>query len=512
VSQPHAVLEWLEQISDRMSPIVVKEVRQLGRGREFFYALHAALLVGLAIAFFGAADALSGSATSGGWTFAALMAVLALLGLIVVPLGAFAMLRSERQDETLELITLTALSPRRVVIGKLFAQGVKLVTLFAGLAPFVAMSFLLGGIDFATILVSMAVLFAWSVCASAASLFLSSLVRSRAGSGFVLAVFGIVLLLVIVLVGGPRAVYFVMYRGGMMGPGPGAMGGSMPWWAQAMLVSFCVSFTANLILLAENRLSLPSANRTTPLRLGFLGQLLLMAAWALSFIGEPGRAPAEAAQVWLALGAIHLAVVATFTVTEDLVLPSRVRLARRDLPTFRQVLAPLQPGGGNGALYVLLQMALLLGVGWLLKADASTVFWFVIACGYICLFTGAPVVVVRAARPYAAAAFQLRVAILALVAAAVTVPDVVAYMFWQPNGLDFTYTVRHVLNPFRTLANLNHVSASYSALASLVGVTGLLAYIVLIRIGAGVTLDPDSLDSDPSVTGEREPGGANVLS
>ena len=86
-------------------------------------------------------------------------------------------------EQTLELITLTALSPRRVVIGKLLAQGVKLGTLFAAMAPFIAMSFLLGGIDFVTILVSLLVLFMWSLWASAACLFLSSLLKSRAMSG-----------------------------------------------------------------------------------------------------------------------------------------------------------------------------------------------------------------------------------------------------------------------------------------------------------------------------------------
>ena len=65
-----------------------------------------------------------------------LMTCLTILGLAVVPLGAFSALRNERMEQTLELITLTALSPRRVVIGKLLAQGVKLATLFAAVAPF----------------------------------------------------------------------------------------------------------------------------------------------------------------------------------------------------------------------------------------------------------------------------------------------------------------------------------------------------------------------------------------
>jgi hypothetical protein len=162
--------------------------------------------------------------------------------------------------------------------------------------------------------------------------------------------------------------------------------------------------------------------------------------------------------------------------------------------------------------YVLLQMVGLLIVARLLHAATDALVWFAIACGYICAFSGVPVVVVRALRPYDAAAFRLRVALLALLAAAVAIPDVIAYMFWQRNGLDFTFSVRHVVNPFRALANLQHMSPEYQTLASLVGVTGLLAYIVLIRVSASVVLEPVPVDADPSETGQREPGGADLVS
>src|SRR3970282_2044272 len=120
---------------------------------------------------------------------------LTVLGLAIVPLGAFSALRNERLEQTLELITLTALSPRRVVIGKLLAQGVKLATLFAAMAPFIAMSFLLGGIDFVTIQVSLLMLFVWSLWACALCLFLSTLLKSRAMSGLVFGAVGIGLFL-----------------------------------------------------------------------------------------------------------------------------------------------------------------------------------------------------------------------------------------------------------------------------------------------------------------------------
>jgi hypothetical protein len=511
VSRSQALLERLEQASDRLSPIVVKEVRQLARGREFHYSFHLALLVGLVVAFFGAADALKGEGTSGRWTFAALTVALGLLGFVVVPLGAFHALRNERLEQTLELITLTALSPRRVVIGKLLAQGVKLATLFAGLAPFIAMSFLLGGIDFATILVSLWTIFTWSLCVCAAWLFLSALVKSRAASGVMFGVVTIVALLATIVFGAPRAIYFMMMRGGMYGPPSGSTGpgGWASWWTIALSTSFCLALLGNFVLLAENRLLRPSDNRSTALRLGFLAQLLLLVAVALT---EPGSTWSGVGPSLLGFGALYLAIVAAFTVTEDLVLPRRAWLARRDLPPWRQVIAPLQPGGGNGALYVLMQMAFLLVLGWVLQTDGAVLHWFVVACGYICFFTGAPVVLFRAVRPSQAASFRLRLALLVVLAGAMVVPDVLAYMLWQPDGLDLSFSLRHLLNPFRALANFRHVSTSYRTLAELIGITGVLAYIVLIRISAGVVLDPASADPEDADPAAGESGRANVLS
>ncbi|MEO5819858.1 MAG: hypothetical protein ABIT71_05090 [Vicinamibacteraceae bacterium] len=511
MSGTDAWLERLERASDRLSPIVVKEVRQLARGREFHYSFNLALLVGLAVAFFGAADSLGGSGTSGRWTFAALTGALGLLGFAVVPLGAFNALRNERMEQTLELITLTALSPRRVVIGKLLAQGVKLATLFAGLAPFIAMSFLLGGVDFATILVSMLVIVMWSLCLSAACLFLSALVTSRAMSGFLFGAVGIVVLLALLVFGAPGAFYVIRMRGGMHGSFAGGMGagGATSWWTLAASTAFCVALIVNLVLLAENRLLLPSQNRSTALRLGFLAQLLLIAPLALS---APGSTWSDAGRPLLGFGVIHLAIVAAFTVTEDLVLPRRVLLARQELPSWRRVLAPLQPGGGNGALYVLLQMAALLALGWVLQTDRSMLHWFVVACGYICFFTGAPVVIFRAVRPIQSASFRLRLALIVVLAGAMLMPDVLAYMLWQPDGLDLKFSLRHLLNPFRTLANFYGASVPYRTLAELIGITGALAYVVLIRIGAGVTLEPVPDGPDEPEAAAGEPDGANVLS
>jgi hypothetical protein len=510
MSRLQTLFERLERAGDRISPIVVKEVRQLTRGREFHVSFSISLLIGLAVASLGAADAVDGRGTSGAWTFTALMGCLGLLGLASVPLSAFNALRNERLEQTLELITLTALSPRRVVIGKLFAQGVKLATFFAGLAPFVAMSFLLGGIDFATILVSLAILFMWSIWACAACLFLGSLFKTRAMSGLLFGGVVIVLLVVLIVFGGSRMVYFlVMGGGGSMGMG---LAGASFWWGLAMTTTFGLASLVNLVLLAENRLSLPTENRITPLRVGLLVQFLLIVGWSLSYFNStasPGGAKWGFSMLSV-FGGLHLALVAMFAVTEDLVLPRRVLMSMQSRPAWQRPFAMFLPGGGRGAVYVLMQMGLLVGAAWLLGSEPA---WYVLAiCGYICFYTGVPAAAFRLMWPYAPS-FPLRAAVLGLLAVMMLLPDIVVYM-WDPAGFNDAFSPRHVLNPFWTLSRSYTEQAGYGFLIAAIGVTGLFAYAAVIYKGARITVRPvpsDAIETKAAPAAVGASRGASVV-
>ncbi|HKE87649.1 MAG TPA: hypothetical protein VKB50_28035 [Vicinamibacterales bacterium] len=505
------VFAWLERASDWLNPIVVKEVRQFTGGREFHSSFGVSLMLGLCVAFFGAAEAISATGTPGRWTFGALIGCLAFFGLVVVPLGAFNALRTERLEQTLELITLTTLSTRRVVIGKLLAQGVKLATLFAGLAPFIAMSFLLGGIDFVTILVSMLVLFSWALWVCAVSLFLSSLIKTRAISGLMFGAVGLMFFLVVVILGVPQVLFFVLSRGGVgsTGVSVGFVGGSLPWWVLAMATTFCLVSMMNLVLLAENRLSVPSENRVTPLRVGFAAQFLLLVAWVLSFIGEPVPTRTGAAEALAVLGGLHLALVAMFTVTEDLVLPRRVAMRMQEWSPVRQMLAILSPGGGRGALYVIAQMVILLAAVRILRPSGAGMGFSFAVCGYICFFSGVPVAAFRLLRPAAAAAFQLRVAVLVSLPLVMALPDILYYMLWRPYSFDINFATRHLINPFRTLANWPLVeSKNLFAIPVVMGLIGVAAYSIVIGAGLKMTVE-SAIESSPSAPA-REPGRADV--
>ena len=509
MSRSQALLAWLDRASDWISPIVIKEVRQIVRGREFVSSFGACLFAGLLVAFFGAGDALSGEGTSGRWTFVALMTCLTILGLAIVPLGAFSALRNERMEQTLELITLTALSPRRIVIGKLMAQGVKLVTLFAAVGPFIAMSFLLGGVDLVSILIALLVLFMWSLWASAVGLFLSTLLKSRAMSGLVFAGVGIMAL---VMLGISRPLVFFLSRGafatgGGFGVGPAA---GQFWWVLAITTTACLMTMANLVLLAENRLSLPTENRVTALRIGFLAQFLLIAGWFLTFINEPPGTRAAAIQVFGAIGGTHLAVVAMFTVTEDLIVPRRALLQMQRPSRWRRLLATFGPGGGRGAAYVLMQMAIFLATAWLFDPPAMDLRWLLAMCGYICLFTGVPTLLFRLARPTRPASLLLRAGLLLGLSQSLLLPDLIYYVLWPPDALGFKYAARHLINPLRTLANWETVDVSgWLWMPTLLGLIGLTSYWLLIQMGMRITAQPVT-DSHP-VAAAGEPGSAPAL-
>jgi len=478
MSRANALLDWLEDKSDWLSPIVVKEVRQTVRGREFHYSFGASLVVALGVAFYGAAAAQASEGTTGAGTFTALMVCLTLIGMLVVPIGAFSALRTERLEQTLDLVTVTALSPRRVILGKLMAQAVKLVTLFAALAPFMTMSFLLGGIDFVTIVISLAVLFLWSLWAASVFLFLSTLLKSRAMSGVVFGAAGIAMFLMLTL--GRYA--FTPWR--VFG-GPGLSRADF-WWTLAMLMTGCVVTMVNFVLLAESRLAVPTQNTVTPLRIGFLAQFLLVVAWAFSFITETSVARSNAAEGLAVLGGLHLAIVALFAVTDDLAVPRRVLADMRRGSRWDWLLFFFRPGAGRGAAYVLVQMALLVLVASVLDTtrDIEDVRWRLTICAYICFFTGVPVYLWRRLRPNRGTPLHLRVVVLLLLAAAVVLPDVLYYVVGQPEVFDLEFGRRHLMNPFRVLSYWPGVEQrGWLFVPALFGAAGLVAYAGLMQMG-----------------------------
>ena len=244
------------------------------------------------------------------------------------------------------------------------------------------------------------------------------------------------------------------------------------------------------MLLAENRLSSPVEDKATALRAGFLGQFLVIIAafTALAWFGPPA---ARIVEPLAALCLLHLAVVATFTVSEDFEVSRRVKRRMQARGWWRLPGALFWPGGGRGAAYVLAQMAALLLAAWRLADWPADVRWVLAGCGYICFFTGGPAMVLRYLRP-GIRSFFIRVAALVLLSASLVLPDILYYLFVRPETFSLAYSGRHLLNPIRTLTNWNIVEAeSLFAVPQVLGMLGLLSYIALMFMNSRAT-EPDA--------------------
>ena len=469
-----AILAKLDDWSDRLPPIVVKEIRQMVRGREFNYSFGLSLLAGLLVAFFGLGDALTSAGTTGARVFSALMFCLGLLGVVVVPLGAFSTLRNERADQTLDLITQTSLSPRNIVLGKLMTQWVKLLTLFAGVSPFIAMSFLLGGVDLQSILASLAVLFMWSMWVCAACLFLSSASQSRAMSAAVLVGLGIVALWVL---GAGSSLLFVLVRGGLGVPSVAGYG-----WPLVVSTALCLVSMTNLILLAENRLALAIEDSSTALRVGFFVQYLLILTCITGpyYYGLAGYSTGDVIEILVALGGIHLAVTAIFAVTEDMVLSRRV--FHRVQKSLSRPFAIFRPGGGRGVLWILVQMIIALSIAFGL-GTAQEFRWLIATCSYICFFTGIPALIMRYMFGDKIRTAYVRAAILLFFPIVGVSADIFQYFVAPGRVFDGTFSAYHLLNPFRTLGNWPQIeSEGWHIGVFTMGLAGLIAYVALYHM------------------------------
>ena len=167
------------------------------------------------------------------------------------------------------------------------------------------------------------------------------------------------------------------------------------------------------------------------------------------------------------------------------------------------------PGAGRGAAYILVQMFLLAIVSWFCGATPLEQRNLMAACGYICFFTGAPVVLFWWFAPAKVTSFRLRVAVLCVVAAALVVPDVINYVIYQPETLDIRFSFRHLINPFMTLDQWDKVEQyGWAPVPFTLGLVGLLAYAELARQGWRTTARAMRLEpAAVPVGGETGRGG-----
>ena len=95
---------------------------------------------------------------------------------------------------------------------------------------------------------------------------------------------------------------------------------------------------------------------------------------------------------------------------------------------------------------------------------------------------------------------------------ATVLPDLAHYVFWQPDVLSLSFAVRHLVNPFRTLANWRVVEGqAWFVIPFAMGAAGAIAYVLLLLLGMRATGQPAPVRAPGAPPVTEEAGRANVL-
>jgi hypothetical protein len=266
-----------QRIDDGVNPIVVKELRQAIGGK----FLPAVLMLFLLVQLFAMAMAvwmarIDDDFIAGRGVFIVLETVLMATCLLFLPAYAGLRLSAERNENNTDLLYITTIRPRSIVWGKFLAAMVLAVLLFSACTPFLALTFLLRGIDLPTIFFLLSINFVTVAVGVMFAIFMACIPAKRS-TRFVLG-----LVTLGAMVGVFSSAFGFSMAATTFGFGP-SMGTWEFWAGFATSIGFVVLGMGLAIVLSVAMISPPSSNRALYVRLYLLGLWLISAAAAAAW-------------------------------------------------------------------------------------------------------------------------------------------------------------------------------------------------------------------------------------
>jgi len=335
----------LSRAGDQLNPILVKETRQALKSRQFTVSFWLVLLFGAGWSFLGIAMLMPSVyyVPSGRFMLVGYFVILCIPLLLVVPFSAYRSLAMEREDGTYELLSITSLSSRQIVTGKLGSSLMQMLVYYATLAPCIAFTYLLRGMDLGTILILLIGTFLVSVLLSSVGLVFAGMNQSRQWQ----ALTSVLLLILLMAVGWGWGFWMIS----LVTEGRTALDAVEFWYGVGFYLTMYATFLTLLILVAAAQNSFASANRSTKIRATMLTQLVLYTTWMV-FLWIESR-EAIFAPMSLVFGGIAWTFYGALLTGEVADLSPR---ARRDLPQSffgRTFLTWFNPGSATGYIFTL---------------------------------------------------------------------------------------------------------------------------------------------------------------
>lgn len=352
--------DWCERAGDAMNPILVKETRQALKSRQFVGTFSVLLFAALAWTIVGSLWLMPGIYTSPSapQMLVGYYLVLALPMLIVVPLAAYRSLEGEIDDGTLELLSITVLSPWQIVLGKLASAMLQMLLYFVALFPCVAYAYTLRGVDLPTTMLMMGILLVAGVLLTIVALFFAPLARTRTGRI-------VTLLAVMALLLAAEWVLGYLVISMILEGNP--VSGDVLFFMVIATVAIASGLGHLFLTATAAQLTPESENRSTHIRVSMMilsAIVVGLAGLAMAlFRGTEDSLNGEADIVLLFMGALALAglwtVCSPMMAGESSIMTPRIR---RELPKSflaRATLTWLTPGPASGLVFAVVNIVLI---------------------------------------------------------------------------------------------------------------------------------------------------------
>ncbi len=171
----------LLRLSDWMNPILVKETRQALKSRQFSITFVLMLIAVLIWTVFAVTLMVPGIyyIPSGASLLLGYFIILMVPVCVIVPMSAFRSMASELEEGTHDVLSLSSLSSRQIVLGKLYVAVLQTIVYFSAVTPCIALTYLLRGVGLGSILLVLSITAGISLCFSTVAILLAALARGR---------------------------------------------------------------------------------------------------------------------------------------------------------------------------------------------------------------------------------------------------------------------------------------------------------------------------------------------
>jgi len=482
----------LDRAGDRLNPILVKEARQAMKSRQFVITFSLLLVFGWmwTVLFISFGVPAIFYAPVGPGVLMGYYVVLSVPLLIVVPYAAFRSLAAEREDGTFELLSITSLSSRQIVMGKLGSAILQMMVYYSALAPCIAFTYLLRGIDIITIGLFLLYTFMASLLLSIFGLMMATVTRARHWQVLLSVVFVMALLVF-------TFVWDAIFLSALGSRAPMPLDEPQFWIAHVCVLSFYIPLATLLLFIAGGQITFASENRSTPIRWVLVVPQVMAIGW-MTYYWLELKVP-EMLFVWPTLAAIYWAVAGAFLTGETAQLSPR---AKRQLPQSlvgRSLFTWLNPGSGTGYMFAMLNLLAVIGVAWILVVIAfdrhyehvpdMAEFFSYTAClaGYVLAYLGIvrlAIVALRRITPVGLLATFLCQVIVAT--CGVLFPLLLQALVSWGDYTTFGYTILQLPNFLWTLVEVvdGSVARGSAELALIVGSVGGVVFLLNMIVAA----------------------------